>query len=174
MADADPLSAELAATQARITKATLRKGDAAEATSGSRATAASMSAATGIAATAACAAICRCPREVRPVPDVIPVPPEAAPRWQEADRLLGVIRYADSVTPDEAEWMLAHIGNLRHALIEAAAEMDRRYDMGRAAARTRILALLDAWRCSCGADDCAAYDTRDQIAALIGEEGGNE
>lgn len=38
-----------------------------------------------------------------------------------------------------------------------------------AAERQRILALLDAWRCSCGEDDCSAYDTRDQIEALIGD-----
>lgn len=40
-----------------------------------------------------------------------------------------------------------------------------------AAERERILALLDAWTCPCGEDNCSAYDTRDQIAALIGDPG---
>lgn len=40
-----------------------------------------------------------------------------------------------------------------------------------AAEKGRILGLLDAWRCPCGEGDCSAYDTRDQIASLIGDPG---
>lgn len=39
----------------------------------------------------------------------------------------------------------------------------------RTAERERILVLLDAWRCSCGEDGCSYYETRDQIATLIGD-----
>lgn len=83
------------------------------------------------------------------VPDVIPVPPEAAKAAHDATTL----PFAQAIKTSPYE--LIDIGLAAAAPHIAKAE------------RERILALLDAWRCSCGADDCAAYDTRDQIAALI-------
>lgn len=52
-------------------------------------------------------------------------------------------------------------------LVRRALEVAARYI--RAGERERILVLLDAWRCSCGEDGCSYYETRDQIATLIGD-----
>jgi hypothetical protein len=83
-----------------------------------------------------------------------PAPPEAAtppPRWHEADRLLASIRYADTVTPDEVDWMLAHIGWLRSEVerLEAAARASS------AAERERIALLL---HCAESWDDIHAVE----------------
>jgi hypothetical protein len=88
----------------------------------------------------------------------IPVPPEAvtAEVINKAVRAAGE-RIGLYKPGNPGFWSTFRIGLETAAPLIAAAE------------RERILALLDAWHCSCGADDCAAYDTRDQIASLIGD-----
>lgn len=101
--------------------------------------------------------------------DAIPVPPEAEPQrpefasWPEEARIaaLAAVDYRAlhgrlDISANEAWLLVADILNAVTPFIAAAG-------------RERILALLDTWRCSCGEDDCAAYDTRDQIASLIGD-----
>lgn len=80
----------------------------------------------------------------------------------------GVIRsrmrsMADALDED----IMRTIENLRHALKEAGAEMDRRYEMGAAAERERLRQLVLGWQCPCGEEDCDAFDARRALAELI-------
>jgi hypothetical protein len=82
------------------------------------------------------------------VPD-IPVPPEAV---TAAALVLADVEGDDTTYRDLADDVLRDATPLIVA-----------------AERERILALLEAWTCPCGEDGCSAYDTRDQIASLIGD-----
>lgn len=110
------------------------------------------------------------------MPDAIPVPPEAVTADPHPE---GNPALAAAVGAILSRRLVTGYGSgldgarraviLLDALPDAAAAITAAAPLIAASERERILALLDTWRCSCGADDCAAYDTRDQIASLIGD-----